>query len=190
MVNKQVLRSTFLEKRLFLSDDELDKRNSLLFSQLLQHLDLSSVGHLHIFLPIAEKKEVNTWLLIHHIRSNFPDVILYTSKSLRSGELEHFILEENTRLLVNKWGIPEPAEATPLIPDKLDLILVPLIIFDRKGHRIGYGKGYYDRFLAQYPDARKAGVSLSPPLDSIHFIEEQDIALDLCLTPYNVYHFG
>lgn len=189
MVNKDTLRSTYLEKRLTLSDEELDKRNRFIFKRMIDNLDLEKVSHMHVFLPISEKKEVNTWLLIHHIRSRHPDMTLYTSRSLRSGELEHFILEEDTRLLVNKWGIPEPAEAAPLVPRALDLIIVPLIIFDKTGHRIGYGKGYYDRFLAHYPEALKVGVSLSPPLDNINFAEERDIALDRCLTPYADYQF-
>ncbi len=190
MVSKQVLRATYLEKRLFLSDDEYDLRNKKIQRMFTEHIDLSGILHLHTFLPITEKREVNTWLFIHYLREAYPGITLYTSRSLRTGELEHYILEENTRLLVNKWGIPEPAEATPLIPERLDLILVPLIICDKQGHRIGYGKGYYDRFLDKFPGALKAGVSLSPLLDKINVMEERDIALDLCLTPFSVHRFA
>lgn len=189
MVNKHVLRRTYLEKRLFLSDAEYEERNRLLLKKCIDSIDLSAETHLHIFLPIVEKKEVNTWLFIHHLRSTRTDIHLYTSRALPGGALVHYPLTEDTRLQVNKWGIPEPAESEPVIPAKLDIILIPLIICDKNGHRIGYGKGYYDRFLRQYPDARKIGVSLSPPLDKIQFMEDMDVAMDQCLTPFQSYTF-
>ncbi len=189
MVNKKVLRETYLEKRLFLSDEEYEERSRLLLRNFINTIDFSGIAHLHTFLPIVEKREVNTWLFIHHLRSVKEDIHLYTSRSLPGGKLEHFHLKEDTRLLVNKWGIPEPAEAEAIKPSHLDIILVPLIIFDKTGHRIGYGKGYYDRFLLQYPDARKIGVSLSPPLDKIRFMEEMDVAMNQCLTPFQTYTF-
>ncbi len=189
MVNKNVLRKTYLEKRLFLSDTEYDRRNQRLFNAFTEWVDLHGVGSLHTFLPIAEKKEVNTWLIIHHLRKHFPDIEIYTSRSLKGGLLDHFLLEEDTRLIINKWGIPEPAEVPAVKPNRLDIILVPLIICDKTGHRIGYGKGYYDRFLSDYPDARKIGVSLSPPLDRIDFMDTLDVAMDSCLTPYQIYQF-
>jgi 5-formyltetrahydrofolate cyclo-ligase len=189
MVNKQVLRETYLEKRLFLSEEEYVLRNSLLSQRFMESVDLSATTSLHTFLPMLEKREVNTWLIINFLRRQHPHINLYTSRTLADGHLEHYLLLEETRLKVSKWGIPEPVDTKPVSLNDLHIILVPLISFDKKGHRIGYGKGYYDRFLKKFPGALKIGVSLSPPLDKINFMDERDVAMHTCITPYAYYKF-
>lgn len=189
MVNKQVLRDTYLEKRLFLPEAEYERRNKLLVKNFISSVDLSTIKSVHTFLPILEKKEVNTWLMIHHLRQEYPAIKIFTSRTRANARLEHYHLEENTRLKISKWGIPEPFESEPIDLISLDIILVPLIICDKLGHRIGYGKGYYDRFLKKFPGAQKIGVSLSPPLDKINFMNELDVTMHTCLTPYKTYKF-
>ncbi len=73
----------------------------------------------------------------------------------------------------------------------IDWVLVPLLAFDRRGHRVGYGKGFYDRFLAGCrSDARKIGLSLFAPVVAIDDIGSQDVALDAVVTPDRVWTFG
>ena len=99
------------------------------------------------------------------------------------------MFEENTRLAINKWGIPEPEDEPPVELKALDAVVIPLIISDKSGHRIGYGKGYYDRFLSNVDVEHKIGVTLSPPLDCIPFSEAHDIPLTACIGPYFVDKF-
>ena len=70
------------------------------------------------------------------------------------------------------------------------MVLVPLLCFDESGHRVGYGKGFYDRFLTKCrPDTQKVGLSYFPPVKEITDADSFDIRLDLCLTPEKVWRF-
>ena len=75
-------------------------------------------------------------------------------------------------------------------PGNIDLVFVPLLAFDEKGYRIGYGKGFYDKYLADCRnDCIKAGFCYFDPLASIDDSNEFDVPLNLCITPQNVYVF-
>ena len=68
--------------------------------------------------------------------------------------------------LKNKYGIPEPVGGTEMMPAEIELIIVPLLVFDINGNRVGYGKGYYDRFLKSCSEnALKVGVSFFEPVE-------------------------
>ena len=103
----------------------------------------------------------------------------------------HFLLTDSTRLKKSKWNIPEPVDGIEIAPNKLDVVFVPLLAFDGQGQRVGYGKGFYDRFLAQCrKDAIKIGLSLFEAEERISDFEESDIPLDFCVTPKKVYSFS
>lgn len=189
MMNKQVLREVYLQKRLTLSEEEYDSRNRGISAQFVRFTSRLTLTSVHTFLPMLKKREVDTWPLIEHLRQRFPDLQLYTSRTLPAAQLEHYPLHKDIRLEENRWGIPEPVGCEPCRPESISMIITPLICFDRAGHRIGYGKGYYDRFLAAYPEALKVGVSLGPPLDKISCTDEHDVRLDHCITPFKVYTF-
>jgi 5-formyltetrahydrofolate cyclo-ligase len=102
----------------------------------------------------------------------------------QTSELEHYYYEEPGQLENNIWGIPEPVKGVPTPAEKIDAVLVPLLAFDRQGHRIGYGRGFYDRFLVECrPDCQKIGLSFFEMEDQIDGINEKDIPLDLVITP-------
>ena len=100
------------------------------------------------------------------------------------------IITESEQFATNKYGIDEPAEGYVVDPASLDLVLVPLFIFDRKGTRVGYGKGFYDRFLPGCrKDCVKVGVSYFEPVDRIEDAQDFDVPLDFCISPQSVYVF-
>ena len=189
MVDKDLLRKTFLEKRLLLSKAELENRNRKLCDLLVSRIKSNGLDTVHIFMTIQGKKEVDTKRIAQALSKVNPDVSFITSKTKPKGILEHYEISENTKFEINKWGIPEPVGAVKADISKIDLVLIPLVVFDRSGHRIGYGKGYYDRFLKQVPQAMKLGVSLGPPLDTINGVGQHDIAMDACCTPFEYYKF-
>jgi 5-formyltetrahydrofolate cyclo-ligase len=103
-------------------------------------------------------------------------------------------LTPSTLLVANHWGIPEPRAAlgAEVLPAQLDAVLVPLLACDQRGHRVGYGGGFYDRFLAQCrPGTQFIGLSLleEEPLAEIADVLPTDIALHACLTPDGVWNF-
>ena len=94
--------------------------------------------------------------------------------------------------MLSDWGILEPMEETSvrLNPTDIDVIFIPLLAVDTQGHRVGYGKGFYDRFLAQAkPDVIKIGLSLNEPIEPIEDLNTFDVALDFAITPLSTYRF-
>ena len=108
----------------------------------------------------------------------------------REATMASIAWDASTPMRENRWGIPEPAAGREIAPETIDLVLIPLLAFDRKGQRVGYGKGYYDRFLKRCRgDCMKLGLSFFEPVDSIDDAGEHDVPLDLCITPHRTYGF-
>ena len=84
----------------------------------------------------------------------------------------------------NEWLIPEPVEGEIIAPAEIDMVLLPGLCYDRQGHRVGYGKGYYDRFLKTCrPDCVKVGLSYFEPIEEITDVHDGDVMLDFVVTP-------
>jgi 5-formyltetrahydrofolate cyclo-ligase len=87
-------------------------------------------------------------------------------------------------------NIFEPRSTCIVLPEDIDLVFVPLLSFDEKGYRVGYGKGFYDKWLAGCsPECLKVGISYFGPVESIEDRNDFDVPLDLCITPHNLYVF-
>tara|TARA_B110000027_G_scaffold97988_1_gene103568 strand:- start:475 stop:774 length:300 start_codon:yes stop_codon:yes gene_type:complete len=98
--------------------------------------------------------------------------------------LSHFYLEENTVISLNKFGVLEPLAAELVEENKLDLIFIPMLISDDKKFRVGYGKGFYDRFLSNCrKDAKFIGLNFFPPIKAIEDKNEFDIPLHQVIYP-------
>ena len=154
----------------------------------------SAVKIIHTFLPIIRQNEVDTWPIIHRIWQDFPATQVAVSiTDTTSNQLTHYVLTPNTSLVENRWGIPEPSpeNSTAIVSTQIDLVLVPLLVFDQQGHRVGYGKGYYDWFLAECrPDCFTVGLSLFDPVERINDVAPTDIRLDVCVTPMHTFVFA
>ncbi|RFS19536.1 5-formyltetrahydrofolate cyclo-ligase [Chitinophaga silvatica] len=190
MTTKKDIRKHFLELRLNMPDAEAAELNNQLLQQV-QLLTLSEIRIAHIFLPISEKKEVDTWPMVKWFREHYPEIEWTISRSdMQSGDMQHFLWKTNTVLVKNKFGIPEPASGELIEPSEIDLVFVPMLAFDLHGHRIGYGKGMYDRFLHQCkPEVKTVGLSIFEPVTEIKDIEPWDIPLHSVVTPTQIYQF-
>ena len=105
--------------------------------------------------------------------------------------MSHHTYEATNKIQVNNYGIPEPFYENFASINDLQAILVPLLVVDKKGNRVGYGKGFYDELLAKisYLKIQKIGLCMSSLVDLIPYVEEHDVALDYCITPHKVYRF-
>lgn len=104
--------------------------------------------------------------------------------------MQHIIQDEHTIFEVNSYGIPEPVSGLTAEETDLDMAIIPLLTFDVNGNRVGYGKGYYDRFLAKCKNEMvKIGISYFPPVDNIDDLGIFDKKLDFCITPQQIYAF-
>jgi 5-formyltetrahydrofolate cyclo-ligase len=190
-MTKKELRKEYLQKRINLSNEEFEIRNQKIISNFINYSSLEGIDAIHIFLPIEKQREINVWPLISFLQREHPNIHLVISKSnFETMEMTNFILNAQTLLEENKFGILEPEAGNIFMEDSIDMIILPLIAFDKEGHRVGYGKGFYDKFLKKCrPEALKIGLSLEPPVDLIPDTHENDFRLDFCVTPQNVYDF-
>ncbi|MEZ0485887.1 5-formyltetrahydrofolate cyclo-ligase [Fibrella aquatica] len=145
----------------------------------------------HTYLPIQRQNEVNIWPIIYHLWRDFPQVRTWSSVTEpMSHTLQHFQLTADTVLIKTKWGIPEPSGTFEQVTGQPDLVIIPLLAFDEKGNRVGYGGGYYDRFLADAKsDCLKVGLSFFEPVEQIDDVEKTDVLLDACVTPDGLMSF-
>ncbi|QOI97050.1 MAG: 5-formyltetrahydrofolate cyclo-ligase [Flammeovirgaceae bacterium] len=189
-MTKQELRDSFIKKRLSLNEAEYYLFNRRLCDMFFASVDLSFVKVIHCFLPIIKKKEPDTWLIIDRLQREFTHIRLAVPKvNPATNQLEHFLFEGMRNLKTSRWGVPEPTGNIVMPADKIDLVLVPLLAFDTTGHRVGYGKGYYDRFLAKCrPQTNRIGISFFGPVDSIDTTTD-DIPLTGCITPEKFFRF-
>ena len=186
-MDKAALRAQFLRRREVLRPNELQDLSLRLAERVLGYLEQHPKQVLHVFLPRVGKKEVNTWLLVERLRAQRPAVQLVVPRVVPGTfELEHYRLTPEVPLLTSRWGIPEPdpLRAERILPSGLDLVLVPLLAFDEEGYRLGYGGGFYDRFLPLCrPEVPTIGLSLFGPVASIPDRHAYDQRLDACFTP-------
>lgn len=186
-MTKAALRKLATIQRKELSDEQVDAYSR----QMLEHfrsLDFSGVKTVHIFLPIAAKKEPDTFLFIDWLSLQHPEIKIIVPKADFDTALMHnYVYKGKKGLIKNLFNILEPAQGE-LHTGDVDLVVVPLLAFDRNGYRVGYGKGFYDRFL-QGMETLKIGLSFFGPVDDIDDLDRYDIPLDRCITPYEVFIF-
>lgn len=188
---KADLRREMLARRRALPSAELLSRSQALQRQLFQQFDVAAWQWLHVFLPVARQQEADTWPIIRQVWANQPTPQIAVPVVQADGvRLRHYQLTPGTVLVASRWGIPEPVGAPEVAPATFDAVLLPLLAFDEQGQRVGYGKGFYDRFLLECrPDALRIGLSLEPPVPRITDAWPGDVPLHACITPERVWQF-
>ncbi|PWK28873.1 5-formyltetrahydrofolate cyclo-ligase [Arcicella aurantiaca] len=191
-MNKSSLRKYYLAKRKTLSPEEVKSKSEEIKDLFFQEINLESVEYLHIFLPIEKQNEIDTFLIIKELKRNYAKIKMVVSRIIPSTfEMQHFLLDEEN-LTKNHWGILEPSgeNLTEIQPNQIDLVIIPLLIFDQQGNRVGYGKGFYDRFLNQCrPETLKVGICLEEPIEQIEDVNKFDVKMDFCISHSNFYKF-
>ncbi|MBC8035496.1 MAG: 5-formyltetrahydrofolate cyclo-ligase [Chitinophagaceae bacterium] len=189
MVKKQ-LRELYRRKRELLSHSDKLKLDDLLLIQF-QTLSFDNVKNLLSFWPLDLLKEVNTHILLDYLFFRIPDLqVCFPVIDLETGNFRAVAVNGNASFQKNLYGIMEPLNGEELDPEELDLVFVPLLCFDKGGNRVGYGKGFYDKFLVNCrPDLIKTGFSYFPAEAKIDDINQFDVPLNLCITPNMIYEF-
>ncbi len=162
---------------------------SLTLANKLLELSVWQFDYYHIFLPIVNKTEVDTSFILSILQGKDKNILL--PKVDGKNSLKHFLLTDSTKLVANKWNIPEPIDGIEIEVTKIEVVFVPLLAFDKKGNRVGYGKGFYDTFLSNCNESvLKIGLSFFEAEDTITDVSPEDIALDYCVTPTKTYSFS
>ena len=184
--DKTFLRSHYKKKRLSLTKQEVDHLSQRVFEQL-DKLSIWRLKHYHIFISISKYNELDTSSIINKLKSEKKIIIV---PKISNNELVHIAINDQTEFSINEYGIKEPNNGNHFIIENLDLIFIPLLAFDLEGHRVGYGKGYYDRFLKlTNKSSLKIGLSFFDPINKIQDIDDNDVKLDYCITPTQIHKF-
>jgi 5-formyltetrahydrofolate cyclo-ligase len=171
---RQILRQ---RKDAMIPEDRLEKSR-----RICRHLMKIIRNGETVMVFTSKEKEVNTQPLIlalfAHGNPVVVPIIVQEDVSLRLSYLRDF-----SALVPSTFGVPEPiGSEIPAAADDVGTIILPMLGFDRKGGRIGYGAGYYDRFLSKHPTLRKIGVAFAcQEFDGLP-VDENDIRMDSIIT--------
>jgi len=186
--NKKELRLKYKNLRKELILDDIEEKSLAIANNLIQ-LPIWDKTYYHVFLPIEEQKEVNTEYVLHLLSGKDKEIVVSKSDFETRG-MTHFLLTDNTKIRKNEYNIPEPENGLPVPSATIDVVFVPLLAFDLLGNRVGYGKGFYDKFLAECkPETIKIGLSFFEAEKEIENVFESDVNLNYCVTPNKIYTF-
>lgn len=156
MIDKQTLRNRYKAARLALPSEEIADKSEAIRKKFFDEVDLDKVKSAYIYRPIPGLNEVDTNSLTADLAERYPEIKITVGGNLKD---------------------------TPQPKGKFDLIIVPLLGFDKDNYRLGWGGGWYDRFLATQPQALKIGLCFTNGLvpESLPR-ESHDIPLDKVIT--------
>lgn len=187
---KKELRKKFRAERFSLTPADCTKRDDLLLIQF-QKLSLPPLQAVLSFYPIEEKREINIFLLTDFLLFRYPGLQLcYPKTNIFQNTMQAVMATAETGFDANEYGIPEPVAGEIIDATYLDAVFVPLLAFDKHGNRVGYGKGFYDRYLEDCrADCLKIGLSYFDAVERIEDAGEFDVPLNYCITPQSTYVF-
>lgn len=187
-MNKKELRAKYKALRRELSPDAIEDKSLAIANRMLQ-LDIWEKTYFHLFLTIEEQHEVETEFILQ-VLAGYDKEIVVAKSNFETLKMTNYLLTDNTKFQKNQYNIYEPVDGIEVPNSKIEVVFVPLLAYDKKGNRVGYGKGFYDQFLSDCPeDVIKVGVSFFEPEESIDDVYENDIRLDYCVTPDTSYAF-
>ncbi|NGP76215.1 5-formyltetrahydrofolate cyclo-ligase [Balneolaceae bacterium YR4-1] len=177
---KQAMREQLLKVRSELGTAEYREKSDQIITRLKTEAEFKSAEVIHCYVSMNERREVNTHGLLENlVNSKKKPVVSITH--FDDGTLSHRYLESMDDLKENKWGVLEPVRGEVAALDEFELVIVPMVGGDRKKNRIGYGKGFYDRFLREV-SCPAIGLLFDRCLVESVPVESFDVALDKCIT--------
>lgn len=178
-MTKSELRDIYKSKRKEFSSEQANEI-SLRILENLKSMKIWENSTFHIFLPIPNQNEINTFPILDYLFEVEKQVIVpkVQGKGMRSC-----LIDKNIQFVPGKFNVPEPEVFEVVDSKQIDVIFMPMLICDKSGNRIGYGGGYYDRFLTTCrKNVLKIGLNFFNPIEKIPEIFESDVPLDYCVT--------
>ena len=144
-MDKIELRKQMINKRLDLSREDYATKSNLIISKLKQHPDFINAKTIGVY--VSFKNEVDTISLIKEIVNEKSICVPKTDGNL----MNFYLINSLDELKKGNFGILEPLNQGKIInKENIDLLIVPIVAFDSNHNRLGYGGGYYDRYLKNY----------------------------------------
>ena len=191
-MKKSELRQIYLSRQKAISQEDRLAKSEAIAERFFSRFDLSGVKYLHSFIPIIKFNEVDTRIIVARVWRDHPHIQTVVPRvDLKTNEMTSLKFGPETELVQSTWEIDEPIHNEVVADTGIDMVLTPGLCFDNAGHRVGYGKGFYDRFLKRCrPDCVKIGLSFFEPLDKIDDSHDGDVALDFVITPNSTHKSG
>lgn len=188
-MTKQQLRTEYGHKRQQLTAAQKSRLEDLMLIQF-QRLDVEIPACIMTYSPIEQRNEFNTQAVTDYCFFKNPGQVLHYPVMGSGNQMACVAVNDDTFFRTNNLGIDEPIDGAKVLPEELDWVLLPLLAFDKVGYRVGYGKGYYDRFLKECrDDVVKIGFSFFEPVDRVADVNRYDERMDYCITPTDIYRF-
>jgi len=185
---KKEIRLKYKELRRSLSENLIEELSLAIANGVLL-VPIWEKTYFHIFLPIEEKKEVNTEYILHLLSGKDKEICISKS-DFKTRKMTSILLTDTTIIKKNDYNIPEPVDGIEVPSNKIEVVFIPLLAYDKTGNRVGYGKGFYDKFLAEcHTNTIKIGLSFFEPEELISDVTTLDIQLNYCVTPNKVIKF-
>ncbi len=187
--DKKALRKYYKAKRKALSVEEKHQKLEGLKKQF-DHFKLELPKIVKLYQPMETRNELPVQWLREKIKALQPAALFAYPHCLQNGEMHARIDNADTVWKESAFGVLEPVEGEIIEPHHIDWVIVPLLCFDNQGYRVGYGAGFYDRYLKLVsPQCKTIGLSWFPPVEKIEGIYAGDVAIKYCITPEAVYAF-
>ncbi len=187
-MSKKDLRVKYKKLRASISEEARDQMSIDIANQALQ-LDIWQYEYYHIFLPIKRLREINTEHLLSILSGKDKNILISTS-DFETMEMKQYLLTDSTKLVESAIGIPEPVGGIEIPVTAIQVVFVPLLCCDIEGNRVGYGKGFYDRFLSNCDSSvQKIGLSFFEPEIQKIRPNARDARLNYCITPKKHFKF-
>ncbi len=186
-MKKSELRSIYKSKRNQLSEVEIHECSRKILENL-KKMPIWEKSVFHVFVPIVQNHEINTFPIIEFLLTQNKTVLVpkVVGKKMISCRID-----KGTEWTTGKFGVPEPIDCIEFENKKIEVVLQPMLICDRLGNRIGYGGGYYDRFLSEFQiQPLKIGLNFFPSIPKIEEVEPTDVRLDYCVTGDEIVSFS
>jgi len=181
---KEELRGQLLKLRKSLSEQEFRDRSRKIVARLQSLPEFTNASTIHCYVSMNDRREVDTHTLIRQMLQTDKEVVVPITQ-FEDGTLRHVKLDSFDDLRENKWGVLEPEDNQQVPLDELDVVIVPMVAGDMDCNRMGYGKGFYDRFLKDVACPKIGLLFEQNILDQLP-VEEFDIALDNIVTEQRV----
>ena len=188
-MTKAALRKIYKEKRSALSPAVISKLEDLMLIQF-QSLHLKIPDTVMTYSPIDALNEYNPILIEEYCFFKNPaTTLIYPGVDKENNDLRSVAVKEDTFFDLNEYDIEEPVNGKDIEPHGIGMMIVPLLCFNESGYRVGYGKGYYDKFIKRCrPEMLKVGFCFFDA-DVIDDIKSFDEKMDICITPERIYQF-
>lgn len=185
-MDKTTLRTVLKEKRFALLPAERKEKSRRICRLLSQEIKQYSV----VMMYAAKEPEVETLEYIRQLIQEGKTVVVPIIQR-ETHTLRLSVLKDITALTCSTFNVPEPVSAEiPIAGESIQCVVLPMVGFDRSGNRLGYGAGYYDRFLAENPHVKKIGLAYSCQEADKVPTDEYDVKMDAVITEDSVVRFG